>query len=76
MLIAISTSGNSKNIANVVLRAKKKNMFVGTLLGKDGGICRGMADCEIVIPSDRTSHIQEMHIMIIHIVCALLDDWY
>lgn len=66
-LLAISTSGNSKNVVNAVIEAKKQNMFVVGLLGKDGGELKSMVDVPLIVPSQVTDRIQEVHIKIIHI---------
>ena len=72
VLIAISTSGNSKNIINAIDHAKKK-INVISFLGKNGGKCRGKAKLDLVIKSNSTARIQELHIMIGHIVCDLVE---
>ena len=73
VLIAISTSGNSKNIINAIDQAKKKKINVISFLGKNGGKCRGKAKLDLVINSNSTARIQELHIMIGHIVCDLVE---
>ena len=73
LLIAISTSGNSKNIIEVLKEAKKMGIESFALLGKDGGKAKDIADKKIVVPSNRTSRIQEMHILIGHIICSLSE---
>lgn len=66
-LLAISTSGNSQNVINAVEVAKKKNMKVVGLLGKDGGKLKEMVDVPIIVGSPITDRIQEIHIKLIHI---------
>lgn len=66
-LLAISTSGNSKNIIEAVKSAKTKQMKVIGLLGKDGGELKNLVDVPIIIQHQLTDRIQEMHIKIIHI---------
>ena len=74
VLVAISTSGNSKNVINAVNAAKAKGMKVILLLGKDGGQLKNTADIEIIVPhfgfADR---IQEIHIKIIHCFILLIE---
>jgi len=74
VLLAISTSGNSKNIINVANYAKANNIKVVSLTGKDGGKLSGLSDVEIRVPhfgySDR---IQEIHIKVIHILILLIE---
>lgn len=66
-LLAISTSGNSQNVINAVEVAKKKGMKVIGLLGKSGGKLKEMVDVPIVVESNITDRIQEIHIKLIHI---------
>lgn len=73
LLIGISTSGNSKNIINAFKKAKQKNIKVVGLLGKSGGDAAKFADCSIVIPSNSTARIQEMHKLLYHIFCDLVE---
>jgi len=74
VLIAISTSGNSENVINAINSAKKIGCKIITLTGKDGGAMKNMGDVNIVVPSYNTPRIQEMHIMIGHMICALIDE--
>ena len=71
VLLAISTSGNSKNIINAIKSAKNKNMIVIGLSGKDGGQMANLCDVELRAPlSKYADRAQEIHIKIIH---ALID---
>jgi len=74
VLIAISTSGNSQNVINAIKSAKKIGCKIITFCGKDGGEMKNMGDINIIIPSNNTPRIQEMHIMIGHMICQLIDD--
>jgi D-sedoheptulose 7-phosphate isomerase len=65
-LIAISTSGNSQNVINAVIKAKEMNISIIALLGKDGGKLKDMANVSIIIPGQTSDRIQELHILIIH----------
>ena len=73
LLIAISTSGKSINILNVLKKAKSKGLKTIALLGNDGGVAKELADISLIIPSDSTARIQEMHILIGHILCDLVE---
>ena len=76
-LIAFSTSGNSKNVINAIHAAHKKNMSVLAITGKSGGEIRQTLtnkDIEICVPSEKTSRIQEVHLITIHILCDLIDN--
>ena len=76
LFIAISTSGNSPSIINAIQTAKESNCKVLGLSGRDGGKMNGICDLNIVVPSDTTSHIQEMHILIGHILCTAVDNLF
>ena len=72
VLIAISTSGNSKNVLNAIDVARQKNMPVFGFTGRDGGVMKDMCPC-IRVPSDVTARIQEVHILAGHIICELVE---
>ena len=74
VLIVLSTSGNSANIIKAVEKAKKMNIHVIALLGKDGGKMKNISNVEIIVPSNNTPRIQESHLMILHIICELVDN--
>ena len=74
ILIAISTSGNSENVLNSMKSAKKLGIKTITLTGKTGGEMAKKGDINIIIPSNDTPRIQEMHIMVGHMICALIDE--
>ena len=74
VLIGISTSGNSPNVLKAVGEAKKAACVTVALAGRDGGKLAPLCDYAIVVPSNETPRIQEMHIMIGHILCDLLED--
>lgn len=66
--IGLSTSGNSANVIKAVEAAKELGMKTIVLLGKDGGKLKGMCDYEFVIPGATSDRIQEIHMMILHII--------
>ena len=74
VVFGISTSGNSPNVLNAIRKAKKLGCKTIGLCGKDGGELAKLADISIVVPSDNTPRIQEVHITIIHIICDILDQ--
>ena len=74
VLVVISTSGNSENIFKAVTLAKMKGIKVIGLLGNDGGKLREILDHKIIIKSQKTSRIQEMHSLVIHMICTFLDE--
>lgn len=71
--LGISTSGNSPNIIMALECARRKGMVAAGLAGKDGGRMRGLADPLVVVPCDETARVQEMHILIGHILCAEIE---
>ncbi len=68
MFIGISTSGNSGNVIKAVEAAKNMGIKTVALLGKDGGKLKGMCDYEFIIPGETSDRIQEIHMMILHII--------
>lgn len=73
VLLAISTSGNSKNIIKAVETAHSKGMKVIGFLGGSGGELKALVDLPIVIPSSNVQRIQEGHITVAHIICELVE---
>lgn len=73
LLLAISTSGNSKNVIRAIKSAKNMGMTVLCLTGKSGGKMKEHAEC-LCVPSSKTARIQEIHIMVGHILCELLES--
>lgn len=76
VLLAISTSGNSSNIVKAVQAAHERNMIVLCLTGNKGGKLAKLLngdDIEIRVPSDRTARIQEVHLLVIHCLCDIID---
>lgn len=76
VVIAISTSGNSKNVIEAVKKAKEKGAKTIGLLGKGGGRLKKIVDLPLVIESNNTARIQEMHILVGHILCKLIEEEY
>jgi D-sedoheptulose 7-phosphate isomerase len=77
ILVAISTSGNSKNVIKAVRECEKFDSVTKVALtGSSGGELASVADITIKVPSDSTAAIQEVHRTIIHIICNIVDDYY
>jgi D-sedoheptulose 7-phosphate isomerase len=74
LFIGISTSGNSQGILNALESARKIGCKTLGLSGRNGGKMNGLCDLNIIVPSDVTARIQEMHILIGHILCKAVDD--
>ena len=76
VLLAISTSGNSNNVANAIKAAHDKKINVIALTGSDGGKIAdllGENDIEIRVPANEVARIQETHLLIIHCICDIVD---
>jgi D-sedoheptulose 7-phosphate isomerase len=76
VLLAISTSGNSGNVIRAVAAAHERGMKVVALTGRDGGKMADIyepGDVEIRVPATRTARIQEVHLVVIHCLCDLID---
>lgn len=74
--LAISTSGNSRNILHAVPVAKALGIKVIGLTGRKGGKLKNEADVAILAPADETYKIQELHLPIYHALCLMLEDTY
>jgi len=74
LIIGISTSGNSKNVLRALSLGRNMGCKTIGFSGRDGGAMDEFCDINIVVPSDDTPRIQEMHIMIGHIMCQAVDD--
>jgi D-sedoheptulose 7-phosphate isomerase len=72
--VAISTSGNSKNVLNAATAAREMGLTVIGLTGRTGGKLKALCDHCVCIPSDSTARIQEAHITVIQIWCGILED--
>ena len=68
MFIGISTSGNSTNVIKAVEQAKTQGLVTVALLGKDGGKLKGQCDYEFIVPGKTSDRVQEIHMMILHII--------
>lgn len=72
-VVGISTSGNSPNVTNGILAAKKIGAKTVGLTGETGGKLSQMADITLRVPSQNTQRIQECHIMVCHIICDIVE---
>ena len=73
-LLAISTSGNSRNVIRAAEVARAAGIHVIGLLGRDGGVLQGLCDVPLVVPSQTTARVQEAHIFLGHMLCALVEE--
>lgn len=78
VLMVISTSGNSKNLLQATKKARILGIKTIGLLGRNGGVLEAerLCDLSIIVPSHETPHIQEAHIMLVHIICEALDTFF
>lgn len=74
VVIGISTSGNSPNVALAIEAARKKGCHTIGLLGRDGGTIAPLVDIDLTVAVPETPHIQEAHITIIHLICDLVEQ--
>jgi len=74
VLVAITTSGTSKNVVLAVEEAKRRGVRTIGLLGGTGGVLKDMCDASVVVPSSVTARIQESHILIGHIWCEMIEE--
>ena len=76
ILLAISTSGNSRNVVKAIESAVSRDLPIIALTGHDGGDIAGLLgenDVEIRVPSSRTARINEVHLIILHCLCEIID---
>ncbi len=71
--VGISTSGASANVIRGLETAKELALKTAGLTGRDGGLMKGLADPLLIVPSENTARIQEMHITLGHMLCAALE---
>lgn len=73
-LIAISTSGASRNVIEALRSARARGIATVGLLGRDGGAARELCDVPLVVDGQKTARIQEVHILIGHVICEHLES--
>jgi D-inositol-3-phosphate glycosyltransferase len=74
VLLGISTSGRSRNVVRAFEAAARHGLHSIALLGGDGGTIRDLADVALIVPAAETARIQEVHIVLIHILCELVEE--
>ncbi len=74
LIMAFSTSGNSRNVINGITLVKSRGIKTIGLTGKDGGELASLADIAIKVPSNEVARIQEVHTLIGHIICGIVDE--
>jgi len=76
VLLAISTSGNSKNILYAAAVAKAKKLKIIALSGGTGGELKKVADVSIIVPETETYKVQELHLPVYHCLCQMLENYF
>jgi D-sedoheptulose 7-phosphate isomerase len=76
MLFVFTTSGGSPNCVRALEQAKKQGLITVAILGKDGGKCKGLANYELIVPSNNTARIQEIHTWILHVILEYIESKY
>jgi len=76
LLIAITTSGNSRNVVDAAITAKAKGLTVVGLTGESGGKLASVCDILINIPGKSTAHIQELHLPVYHTLCQIVESHF
>ena len=76
VLLAISTSGNSKNCVKALKLARILGVHTVSYTGNSGGAMKELSDINVIIPSDTTMNIQESHLALEHILCMLVERFY
>lgn len=74
VLVAISTSGNSRNVERAIIEARAAGLTSVALLGRDGGAVKGVADIELIVSGDFTARIQEAHKFLLHVICEIVES--
>lgn len=76
VLLAISTSGNSKNIMDAIITASAKEMTVIGMTGETGGAMKAKCDILINVPGTRTCAVQELHLPVYHAICLMVENYF
>jgi D-sedoheptulose 7-phosphate isomerase len=74
VLVLHSTSGESPNVVRAAQAAKARGVAVVAFLGKGGGTLRDLADLALVVPTDDTARIQELHLALEHLICEAVEE--
>jgi D-sedoheptulose 7-phosphate isomerase len=74
LLVLHSTSGESPNVLRAAQAARARGVGVVALLGRSGGELKDLADVALIVPSDDTARIQELHLAIEHVICDIVED--
>ncbi|HHN78461.1 MAG TPA: SIS domain-containing protein [Phycisphaerales bacterium] len=72
-LVVLSTSGNSRNVLRAVETARTRSMLTVSLLGKGGGVLRGLCHHEVIAPGETADRIQELHMLALHTLVGAIE---
>jgi D-sedoheptulose 7-phosphate isomerase len=75
LVVGISTSGRSENVLRGLEAARDAGAKTALLTGADGARAAALVDHPVVVPSAETSRVQEMHVLIVHLLCEIVDEW-
>jgi D-sedoheptulose 7-phosphate isomerase len=73
VLIALTTSGKSRNVVRAIEEANRIGMQSICFLGRDGGVTKGLATLDLIAPGPNTARIQEAHKLLYHVLCEMVD---
>jgi D-sedoheptulose 7-phosphate isomerase len=74
VLVLHSTSGESTNVLRAAQSARARGVAVVAFLGRSGGQLKALADLSLVVPSDDTARIQEIHLAVEHLICEMVEE--
>lgn len=74
VLVVFTTSGKSENVRRALVKAKELGVTTIAFLGRDGGLCAGLADVELIVREQVTARIQEAHKLLLHTICEMVDE--
>lgn len=72
-LVVLSTSGNSRNVLRAVEAARQRSMLTVSLLGRGGGVLRGLCNHEVIVPGETADRIQELHMLALHTLVGAIE---
>jgi D-sedoheptulose 7-phosphate isomerase len=75
LVVGITTSGRSENVIRGLEAAHNVHAKTALLTGTDGVRAAALADYAVVVPSSETARVQEMHVLVVHLLCEIVDEW-
>lgn len=75
LVVGITTSGRSENVIRGLEAAHNAHAKTALLTGADGVRAAALADYAVVVPSSETARVQEMHVLVVHLICEIVDEW-